>query len=108
MTEAQNLLKRLMQKGVALTIVLYNTIVDGYCRAESMEAALLVVEEMEANGMKASRIAYNSVLNGYCKMQKVVSAEKVFAEMMQKGLMPDVVTYILLDGHGKVGQFERF
>ncbi|KAF3779914.1 Pentatricopeptide repeat-containing protein [Nymphaea thermarum] len=79
-TEAQNVLKRLMQSWRRVLL---------QPRAESMETALLVVEEMEANVEKASRITYNSLLNGYFKMQKVASAEKVFAEMTQKGWTPD-------------------
>lgn len=107
-SKAEEVLERLVKKGMVPITVMYNAIVDGHCQVGDLEAAFSAVRRMELHGLKTNCITYNSLVNGLCKLQWMAEAEELVMEMGKNGVAPSAETYnILVDAYGRAGQFER-
>ncbi|KAG5558303.1 hypothetical protein RHGRI_008284 [Rhododendron griersonianum] len=96
-----------LENGLVPTEVIYNTIVNGYCRAKEMDKALSTVEQMEIHGLKPSCITFNTLISKFCDSGNMVEATEWVKKMAGRGVAPDSQTYnILIDGYGRSCQFE--
>ncbi|KAG9130946.1 hypothetical protein Leryth_006712 [Lithospermum erythrorhizon] len=107
MDVATDVFKRLKDKGFVPTEVIFNTIVNGYCKQGNMEKALSVIESMGTFGVKPTCVTFNTVISQFCVSGKIGEAEALFKKMTDNGISPNVQTYnILIDGYGRSDQFE--
>ncbi|KAH6767133.1 transmembrane epididymal protein [Perilla frutescens var. hirtella] len=118
MKDADALLAMVLGKGVMLDLVMFNTLIDGYCDNVNFECALSLLKEMERIKINPDTVTYNSIMQGYCGVGKVEEAhfflgvmskrgglcevgegnhaEAFLKEMVYKGITPDDSTYISL------------
>ncbi|KAJ4981340.1 hypothetical protein NE237_032177 [Protea cynaroides] len=108
MTEAEEVLKNL---SFTPNTVMYNTVVDGYCRLADMNRALSTVqwmetigilEEMGEKGFKPDGVSFGTLINCLCKEGNLLEAESLLRDMECRGVSPNVQVYnMLVHGYSK-------
>lgn len=48
-------------------LITYSTMIKGYCKSKDIERALMILDEMEKQGIRPDEVVYNSLLDGCCK-----------------------------------------
>ncbi|XP_031113289.1 pentatricopeptide repeat-containing protein At3g53170-like isoform X1 [Ipomoea triloba] len=105
----EHILAEMSYLGVECSTVTYNTIIDGYGKAnlfEQMENSLL---EMIESGMSLPDVfTLNSVIGAYGKCGNIEKMEKWFDEFQLMGIKPDVMTFnILIKSYGKAKMYAK-
>ncbi|KAA8519936.1 hypothetical protein F0562_014154 [Nyssa sinensis] len=73
--------------------VSYNTVVKAFCEMNSLDAALLVIDEMKKNGVEPDLITFNTLLHAFYGNNRFSEAEKLWALMEDKNIVPNVRSY---------------
>jgi len=74
-------------------LVTYSTIVKGFCNSGSLDKALEVLRDIQADGkLKPDEMMYNSLLDGCAKEQRPNDALKLLGEMRKTGVAPSNYT----------------
>ncbi|KAF2309091.1 hypothetical protein GH714_000416 [Hevea brasiliensis] len=94
-SNAQSIIKIMIQAGVEPDAVSYNSLMDGYCLRSQLDEAIQIFDLMVHNGI-VDAFSYNILINGYCKSKRIDEAMQLFDEMTQKGFLPDTITYTTL------------
>uniref|UniRef100_A0A0A9B0L0 Pentatricopeptide repeat-containing protein n=1 Tax=Arundo donax TaxID=35708 RepID=A0A0A9B0L0_ARUDO len=55
----------MLHRGVSPDVVTYNSIIDGMCKAQAMDKAEAVLQQMFAKGVLPVCTTYNSLVHGY-------------------------------------------
>ncbi|CAA6658159.1 unnamed protein product [Spirodela intermedia] len=107
--KAAEILELLLQRGSsAAGEVVFNTVIDGFCRKGDMEGAFAMLRRMELAGVRPGCITYNTLINGLCKSQKLEAAAELAGAMATKGVPPSVETFnTLVNAYAKAFLFER-
>jgi len=87
-------------KGVEMSLVALNTVMDACARVGRMEKVPAVWGEMCYHGIKPNIITYSTVMKGHCQAGDVHAALALMDEMQREtALKPDEIMYnSLLDG----------
>ncbi|KAE8666959.1 Tetratricopeptide repeat-like superfamily protein isoform 2 [Hibiscus syriacus] len=117
--------------GIEFSTVTYNTIIDGYGKAELFEDMENVLTDMIESGDSLPDIfTFNSIIGAYGrggqiekmestsllnltgkparKAGKIEKMEKYFKEMKQKGMKPNAITYCsLVSAYSKAGSIKK-
>ncbi|MFS7892670.1 putative tetratricopeptide-like helical domain superfamily [Helianthus anomalus] len=89
-------------------VVVYTSLVHGWCRAGNIKEAERVFREMKENEIKPNVYTYTIVIDGLCRMGQITRAHDVFAEMLDQGIVPNSITYNnLMRVHVKAGRTEK-
>ncbi|KAI7741169.1 hypothetical protein M8C21_018487, partial [Ambrosia artemisiifolia] len=89
-------------------VVVYTSLVNGWCRAGNIMEAERVFSEMKGKGIKPNVYTYTVVIDGLCRVGQVTRAHDVFAEMLEEGIVPNSVTFNnLMRVHVKAGRTEK-
>ncbi|KAJ0568691.1 putative tetratricopeptide-like helical domain superfamily [Helianthus annuus] len=89
-------------------VVVYTSLVHGWCRAGNLKEAERVFHEMKENEIKPNVYTYTIVIDGLCRMGQITRAHDVFAEMLDQGIVPNSITYNnLMRVHVKAGRTEK-
>merc|ERR1719408_255165 len=85
---------------IDLSIVMYNTIIDGCARCGRMEHLPKIKEDMKTNGVQPNVITYSTMLKGHCQNGNVQEGFAILEQMKKDArLKPDEIVYnSLLDG----------
>ncbi|XP_047333930.1 pentatricopeptide repeat-containing protein At5g12100, mitochondrial-like [Impatiens glandulifera] len=103
MDKAEEILKKSIERGFVPTEILFNTIIDGYCRANDVEKALTTL-----GSIVPTSIAFNSIIRHFYVSDRMNEATEWVKKMVEKGLFPNLQTYnTLIDGYGKSRQFDK-
>ncbi|KAF9589330.1 hypothetical protein IFM89_022666 [Coptis chinensis] len=70
----------------------YTFVIQAFVELGSFDSAVLMLDEMEKNGVKPGMITFNTLLSGY-NNGKFEDAEKIWARMEETGLVPDIYCY---------------
>ncbi|KAL7155549.1 hypothetical protein ABFS83_03G082400 [Erythranthe nasuta] len=106
-TEAQAFFDSLKEK-FDLDVVVYTSLIHGWCRANNITEAERVFGEMKAAEIKPSVYTYTIVIDALCRCGQVTRAHDVFAEMLDLGCAPNAVTFNnLMRVHVKAGRTEK-
>ncbi|KAL3639012.1 hypothetical protein CASFOL_016919 [Castilleja foliolosa] len=105
--EAQAFFDSLKDK-YELDVVVYTSLVHGWCRANNITEAERVFQEMKDSGIKPTVYSYTIVIDALCRCGQITRAHDVFAEMLEVGCEPNAVTYNnLMRVHVKAGRTEK-
>ncbi|XP_076955198.1 uncharacterized protein LOC143629940 [Bidens hawaiensis] len=105
--EAQSFFDSLKHKFVP-DVVVYTSLVHGWCRSGNISEAERVFGEMKTSGIKPNVYTYTIVIDGLCRMGQITRAHDVFAEMLDQGITPNSITYNnLMRVHVKAGRTEK-
>jgi pentatricopeptide repeat protein len=59
-------------------LITYSTMIKGYCKEKNIEAALVLLDTMQNQNIRADEVLYNSLLDGCCKANELDLAFKVY------------------------------
>ncbi|KAG8377991.1 hypothetical protein BUALT_Bualt08G0091300 [Buddleja alternifolia] len=106
-SEAQAFFDSLKDK-FELDVVVYTSLVHGWCRASNINEAERVFKEMKVAGVKPEVYTYSIVIDALCRCGQITRAHDVFAEMLDVGCAPNAVTFNnLMRVHVKAGRTEK-
>jgi pentatricopeptide repeat protein len=118
--KAHELFHQIEKFGYVPSVVTFNVLINGLCKANKLEEAIHLFSIMEirqgpglqekveqigqflnayeVHTLTNSRvnpdiITYNTLINAYCKAFNIEDAFKLFKELQKNGLSPDCVTY---------------
>ncbi|KAK4803227.1 hypothetical protein SAY86_001430 [Trapa natans] len=91
-----------------LDVVVYTSLVLGWCRAGNIPEAERVFGEMKNVGIKPNVYTYSIVIDALCRAGQITRAHDVFAEMIDAGIAPNSITFNnLMRVHVKAGRTEK-
>ncbi|KAI3518006.1 hypothetical protein L1887_06317 [Cichorium endivia] len=89
-------------------VVVYTSLVHGWCRAGKISDAERVFHEMKSSGINPNVYTYTIVIDALCRTGQITRAHDVFAEMLDQEIKPNAVTYNnLMRVHVKAGRTEK-
>lgn len=90
----------MVKKGIELSIVTYNTLIDACARCGRMEHVDDILSDMNKHSIKPNVITFSTMLKGHCQMGSIQTAFSVLENMKRDTkLKPDEIMYnSLLDG----------
>ncbi|XP_068645765.1 pentatricopeptide repeat-containing protein At1g20300, mitochondrial [Aristolochia californica] len=105
--EAQSFFESLQQK-FPPDVVVYSSLVHGWCRAGNIPEAESVFTKMKEEGIKPNVYTYSCVIDALCRSEQINRAHDVFAEMIDTGCAPNAATFNnLMRVHVKAGRTEK-
>ena len=90
--DVKKVLNRMVERGVALNMVSYTTLIDIHYKEGDMVEARRIFREMGSKGVSPGTTMYNVMIDGYSKKGIIREAERVRKDMEKKGMMPDVLS----------------
>jgi pentatricopeptide repeat protein len=92
--------KEMKDRGMELSIVTFNTLLDACARCGRMDHLPQILENMKAHEVKPNVITYSTMLKGHCQNGNIQEGFAIFAQMKKDTRMkPDEIMYnSLLDG----------
>ncbi|EPS67755.1 hypothetical protein M569_07017, partial [Genlisea aurea] len=92
-------------KGVASpNHVTYTTLIDGYCRVDDLDAALQLLDTMEAKQLYPGVVTYNAIIRKLCQDGRMREANRLLTTMSDNRVEPDLVTCnTLINAYCKIG-----
>ncbi|PWA48600.1 hypothetical protein CTI12_AA473000 [Artemisia annua] len=107
MKKATRVMEILEESGVVPDVITCNVLISGYCRAEKLEEAMVVLARQMEKECYPDVITYTILIEAACKMSGVGQAMKLLDTMKTKGCKPDVFTYnVLINGFCKEGRLD--
>ncbi|CAL5330739.1 unnamed protein product [Camellia sinensis] len=105
----EHILAEMSYLGIECTTVTYNTIIDGYGKAELFELMENSFTDMIESGTCLPDVfTFNSFIGAYGNSGKIKEMEKWFDEFQLMGIRPDIKTFnILIRSYGKAGMYEK-
>ncbi|XP_057871220.1 pentatricopeptide repeat-containing protein At1g20300, mitochondrial [Cryptomeria japonica] len=89
-------------------IVIYTTLVYGWCRDNNISQAMKVFGDMKEEGIQPNVVTYNILIEGFCRARNLNKAWDLLREMIGCGCSPDIVTFnALLRAHVKANEREK-
>ncbi|XP_057983180.1 pentatricopeptide repeat-containing protein At1g20300, mitochondrial [Malania oleifera] len=89
-------------------VVVYTSLVHGWCRAGNISEAERVFGEMKMSGIQPNVYTYSIVIDALCRSGQITRAHDVFAEMIDVGCDPNSITFNnLMRVHVKAGRTEK-
>nr|GEU55716.1 hypothetical protein [Tanacetum cinerariifolium] len=86
-------------------VVVYTSLVHGWCRAGNIGEAKRVFREMKLSEVKLNVYTYTIVIDALCRNGQISRVHDVFAKMLDEGIMPNSITYNnLMRVHVKAGR----
>ncbi|KAK3198090.1 hypothetical protein Dsin_021505 [Dipteronia sinensis] len=107
MRDSEKLFDEMCKRNLLPTLVTYNTLMDGYCKAAELDKAIGLKERMEIDNVEAISLHSIPCLVGFVKAKRIKEAKRVWKEMEANGIMPDSVLLNSLCKHGKIEKAEE-
>ena len=94
--EHKKLLSSMKDMEIEPDVTCYTVLIDGQCKAEYLDEARGLFDEMLVKGLTPDVYTYTALINGYCSQGEIAKAEDLLQEMMDKGMKPDELTFSVL------------
>ncbi|XP_009612028.1 pentatricopeptide repeat-containing protein At1g52640, mitochondrial [Nicotiana tomentosiformis] len=91
--EAQKLFDEMLERGYAVDLLAYNSILDSLCKAGKMDEAFDFFKKMRSIELVPDAFTYSIFVHGYCAVNDIHSAFRVLDQMRRYKLVPNVFTY---------------
>ncbi|KAL6288548.1 hypothetical protein ACE6H2_006058 [Prunus campanulata] len=105
----EEILAEMSYLGIGCNTVIYNTLIDGYGKAEMFELMEDSLTDMiESGSCLPDVFTLNSFLGAYGKCGQIEKMEKWYDEFQLMGIRPDPKTFnILIKSYGKATMYEK-
>merc|ERR1719409_2014568 len=92
--------EEMSERGVDLSIITFNTLIDACARCGRMENLTKILEDMKMHRVKPNLITYSTMLKGHCQNGNIQGGFSILEQMRKEThLKPDEIMYnSLLDG----------
>ncbi|XP_043711640.1 pentatricopeptide repeat-containing protein At1g20300, mitochondrial-like [Telopea speciosissima] len=89
-------------------VIIYTSLVHGWCRAGNISEAERVFGEMKEAGIQPNVYTYSIIIDALCRCGQITRAHDVFADMIDAGCAPNSITFNnLMRIHVKAGRTEK-
>ncbi|GMP34819.1 hypothetical protein CsSME_00007533 [Camellia sinensis var. sinensis] len=103
-SEASSWFERMKANGVTPSSFTYSILIDGFCKTNRVEKALLLLEEMDEKGFPPCPAAYCSLINTLGKAKRYEAANELFQELKENCGSSSARVYAVMIKHfGKCG-----
>lgn len=68
-------------------VVIYNTIVDGFCKNRLVNNALELSDQMDRCGVKADLVTHNSLITSLCSFGRCNDADLLLKDMVMRNIV---------------------
>ncbi|KAF2301299.1 hypothetical protein GH714_022486 [Hevea brasiliensis] len=82
-SEAVSWFEKMKANGVTPSSFTYSILIDGFCKTNRVEKALLLLEEMDEKGFPPCPAAYCSLINSLGKAKRYEAANELFLELKE-------------------------
>ena len=82
--------------GIEANLIMWNTLLNGVCKAGKMEKALEIMREMMEKGVELDSQTHSLLVEEYCREQNMARACELRDEMKKRKLALTVLTYSVL------------
>ncbi|XP_050234741.1 pentatricopeptide repeat-containing protein At3g16010 isoform X5 [Mercurialis annua] len=82
-SEAASWFEKMKRRGIAPSSFTYSILIDGFCKTNRVEKALLLLEEMDEKGFPPCPAAYCSLINSLGKAKRYEAANELFLELKE-------------------------
>ncbi|KAA8540426.1 hypothetical protein F0562_024655 [Nyssa sinensis] len=104
-SEASSWFDRMRTNGVVPSSFTYSILIDGFCKTNRVEKALLLLEEMDEKGFPPCPAAYCSLINTLGKAKRYEAANELFQELRENcGSSTARVYAVMIKHFGKCGR----
>ncbi|KAL2932596.1 hypothetical protein RDABS01_006763 [Bienertia sinuspersici] len=95
--------------GIECSLITYNTVIDGYGKAELFELMENVLSDMIDSGTCHPDVfTMNSFISAYGNCGQIEKMERSYEEFQLMGISPDVRTFnILIRSYGREGMYQK-
>ncbi|KAL5714739.1 hypothetical protein ACHQM5_016658 [Ranunculus cassubicifolius] len=94
--------------GVSCSVVMYNTIIDGYGKSEMFELMENCLTDMIENNRQPDVYTLNSFIWAYGNAGRIKEMESWYDEFYVMGVQPDITTFnTLIRSYGKAGMHDK-
>ncbi|KAA8550346.1 hypothetical protein F0562_002030 [Nyssa sinensis] len=98
---AKEFVDEMQSKGIELDQVIFDTLIDGYCKKGMIDEAYGLLVVMEKKGFIADASMYDTIASGLCKSGQIDEAKWMLNVMVKRGVIPDMLSFTpLLDTMG--------
>ncbi|KAL8431786.1 hypothetical protein Efla_005008 [Eimeria flavescens] len=93
--------------------VMYSTLIKGCAQSKQaggrlLDQALVLFEEMAAQGVEVNTVTYNSLLDVCARVGAMDRAAMLLDDMLKKGIKPDLITFsTIIKGYCAHGQMDK-
>lgn len=84
------------KQGIKADEVLYNSLLDGCCKAGEVDMALKVYSNMRALLIQPSNVTFSILIKVHSKRQDLTTALEVLKEMKSQNVEPGLIVYTCL------------
>ncbi|KAK4842832.1 hypothetical protein QYF36_000625 [Acer negundo] len=107
-SEASVWFEKMKANGVVPSSFTYSILIDGYCKSNRVEKALLLLEEMDEKGFPPCPSAYCSLINSLGKAKRYEAANELFQELKENCGRSSARVYAVMIKHfGKCGRLSE-
>ncbi|XP_024520422.1 pentatricopeptide repeat-containing protein At1g12620 [Selaginella moellendorffii] len=108
-SEATDHYQRLRKSLRFLSVVVYNSLIDGLVKAKLVDKALEIFSrDMDEALCQPNSHTYGALVSGLCKAGRIAEACELFQQMIERRYTPHVVLYTtVIDGLCKARQFDK-
>jgi pentatricopeptide repeat domain-containing protein 1 len=92
-TEAWNVVYKMIASGIQPDVVTYNTIATAYAQKGALDQAEGVILEMQNNGVQPNERTCGIIMSGYCKEGRIREALRFAYRMKELGIHPNLVIF---------------
>ncbi|CAL5359573.1 unnamed protein product [Camellia sinensis] len=97
MKKAWGLFSEMLQTGHLPSVVTYTCLIDGFCKANWMDIAHLLADELRRKKVSPDVFSYNVLIAGYRRLGNLDRAHELFKEMRKEGIFPNDYTFNILE-----------
>lgn len=102
--EAFELLGNMLEKGISLSVISFNSLILAYSKAGLEDEAFEVYKIMVKSGLTPSASTYNSLLLGLSNLGRLQEANSLIYKMIENGYPISKMAFtVVLDGYFKKG-----
>jgi pentatricopeptide repeat protein len=107
-SEASVWFEKMKANGIAPSSFTYSILIDGFCKTNRVEKALLLLEEMDEKGFPPCPAAYCSLINSLGKAKRYEAANELFQELKENCGRSSARVYAVMIKHfGKCGRLSE-
>lgn len=104
-SEAASWFEKMKANGVTPSSFTYSILIDGFCKTNRIEKALLLLEEMDEKGFPPCPAAYCSLINALGKAKRYEAANELFLELKENcGRSSARIYAVMIKNLGKCGR----
>ncbi|KAF0911401.1 hypothetical protein E2562_008283 [Oryza meyeriana var. granulata] len=93
MEEAESVLKSMVDEGIDLDVVAYNTLITGYGKVSDMQNAMEVFNRLKSAGLAPDETTYRSMVEGFGRADKYKESILYYRKLWKSGFKPNASNF---------------